>query len=412
MLASFGLYQNPWLNTVSCIVLPVSIGLFYAYSQLVNRQAHIWNVPLFKVFAKRMFRPTLSVGGVLSGLISDTGKLLGKNSNAMFDRVVLGVAILVPLAGLVVMLLGTADPNFGRLVQSWYSMVFVNISWVGLLKLLCMGTLTVLLLAIEKAWREPFECLNDGSERQLDDVVFGIVMSGILIIYVAFLAVQLEYLIVGELPVDYKQAEHMVKSGFWQMLVLSVVNAGLFFIIYKKTGSVAQHILRVFIIASGFLMLSTAWKMSMYVYNYGFSYEKLFASYTTVFSLFVFVYLVIASFSKQRKNIVRTIAFTALWAYSVAAVSPIERLIFHSNVYLAENTNSKVILSQLSQLSLDVLNDVRPALRPILQAQLSFTAQYPADSQIWNNWIQRQEAVFCQRPWYEKNLSIVLVCPE
>jgi len=133
---------------------------------------------------------------------------------------------------------------------------------------------------------------------------------------------------VTRLPENFRKAELLVISGFWQLFVLAVLNTGLFLMVYKRTGWEAQMILRIFILASSLLMVSAACKVWLYSYTFGLSYEKFFAMYTALFGLCILIYLVVASFSVMRFNVVRVIAFGSLWGYAVATVSPIEKFIF------------------------------------------------------------------------------------
>ena len=181
----------------------------------------------------------------------------------------------------------------------------------------------------------------------------------------------------------------------------------MFFTVYKNTGTVAQFILRIFIVASGLLLLSAAWRMGMYVYWYGLSYEKFFASYTTVFALGVFVYLLIASFAQERKDVFCFIAFAALWSYGVATVLPIERIIFKTNVQLSQLKQSRVDLNELRMLSTDVLDDVKSHL----STSNAGTNAQSIELHNWSRWIDRLESKYCHRQWYEKNLSLVTQCP-
>ena len=145
----------------------------------------------------------------------------------------------------------------------------------------------------------------------------------------------------------------------------------------------------------------------MYVYWYGLSYEKFFATYTTLFALFVFVYLVIASFAKERKNVFCFIAFAALWSYGVATVLPVERIIFKSNMQLSQLKRSNIDMEELRMLSTDVLVDVRSHFNPVLAK----TNEQKVEFSRWNQWANRLEAKYCHRNWYEKNLSLLAQCP-
>jgi len=180
-----------------------------------------------------------------------------------------------------------------------------------------------------------------------------------------------------------------------------MLNTALFLTVYKKTGTTVQYILRIFIAASSLLLLSAAWRMSLYVYWYGFSYEKFFASYTTVFSLLIFVYLLLASLSKQRKDVFKVMAFAALWSYALATVLPIEKIIFNTNVELAKRSSSRINLYELQELSIDVISDARDVFyKPDSKDHLSIS---------WDSWARSLEFKHCSQPWYESNLSSVMM---
>jgi len=146
--------------------------------------------------------------------------------------------------------------------------------------------------------------------------------------------------------------------------------------------------------------------MGMYVYWYGFSYEKFFASYTTIFALLVFAYLLIASFSTKRKDVFKFIAFAALWSYGVATVTPVERIIFNSNVKLSQLADSRVELYELQQLSLDVVGDAKR-----LMANNIATSKLTSNQlNQWGKWVERQQTRNCDRDWYERNWSLISAC--
>jgi hypothetical protein len=332
--------------------------------------------------------------------------IAGKQDATLNKRIIKGVVLLIPVALLVLVLLSSADENFSNLISSSFVSLITALNLSIIAKVICIFMLAVILLACLHAWKTPFEYTENKLLVALDNVVIGIVMGGILFIYCLFLWLQLDYLMMDSLPENFSTTEKIVKSGFWQLFFLSILNTGLFFAVYKNTGAAAQVILRVFIIASGLLLLSAAWRMGMYVYWYGFSYEKFFAIYTTLFALLVFLYLVIASFSKARKDVFKFIAFAALWSFSVATVTPVERIIFDTNVALAQQSGSRVQLYELQQMSADILGEVRTLLEQESVKPTLTKEQFGG----WSRWLVLQERDNCNRVWYESNLSLKGVC--
>ncbi len=407
MAISFSLYENPWLKIITCIVLPASVGIFYAYSQLTNGKQSFWGLQLLKTLVKRCVTPLRHLGEAVYYCRSRIAFVKGKQDKNLNKRIFKGLLLLSPLAVFVVVLLGSADDNFASLTSNIFINFFGLLNFAMIAKVLCIVILCVLLLAMLHAWKSPFDFTEEKVVISLDDVVVGIVMGGVLLIYGLFLWLQLDYLLIGSLPESFTATEKIVKSGFWQLFFLTILNTGLFFAVYKNTGAAAQIILRVFIVASGLLLLSAAWRMGLYVYWYGFSYEKYFASYTSLFALLVFVYLLAASFSKERKDVFKFIAFAALCSYGVATVTPVERIIFNTNVALSQSSDSRVGLYELRQMSADILGDVKGLVNDAESAaRIGVT-----EVQNWKSWVNKQERKHCDRAWYESNLSLVSACP-
>lgn len=411
IILSFSLFENPWLKLISCFLLPISAAVFYAYSQIPERGKYYWNLNFLNALFNRVKLPLQFIKSAWTTLTSIAKSVFGESGSRLGQRVGKGLLVFLPIAALVLILLGSADQAFSNILERLSQNILINFNWVFFLKALCILLLAIGLMSGLLAWQEPVahNCIKSTdltNKKNIDSVVAGIVMIGVTVIYGLFLLLQLEHLIVDTLPIDFTQAEQIVKSGFWQLFFLSILNVALFFTVYKNTTIIAQIILRVFIIASGFLLLSAAWRMGLYVYYYGLSYEKFFASYTTLFALFIFVYLVNASFIEHRKNIFRFIAFCSLWSYGIATTLPIEKIILNTNIALTEHADTRVKFGYLQALSADVLKDIQE----LKKEPFSNTKYMASDQLAWNIWLIKQSETNCKREWYEQNISLILNC--
>jgi len=416
VILSFSLFENPWLKLISCCVLPWLFAFFNCYSQLENKETYYWNGDFLfelKLRTELPFRSLRKTQDLMFELLFN--QLSGSSSNVAL-RFGKGLLCLIPIAAIVIFLLSSADASFAKVIDDFGIHLLKNLSWVLLAKVSCVVLMTLLLVSSFTTWKTPF-IYNGAKTKDLiskpvwDSVVVGVVIVCLLIIYALFLYLQLEHLFVDTLPDNFSQAEHIVKSGFWQLLFLSVLNVILFFIVYKNTNLTTQNLLRVFIIASGLLLISAAWRVALYIYYFGLSYEKFFACYTTLFALLIFVYLVVTSFVLQRRNIFRVIAFTALWFYGVITMVPVEKVILSSNVVLAKLPNSRINLNHLQALSVDVLNDVRLTTGFSTQ-KLNHLHIHNNDSGSWEGWLQNKSQIDCRRNWYEKNISLLRNCDD
>jgi hypothetical protein len=243
----------------------------------------------------------------------------------------------------------------------------------------------------------------------IDPIISGIVLGGILIIYLFFLWVQLQRLWVGSLPFDFRETEHLVKSGFWQLFFLSIINILIYFFTYRKTHLLVQRILAAFTFASFLLLSSAGYRMGLYITYYGLSYEKFFASYTVLFCTILFIWLISRLFIGRRSNIIKFLIILFIWMYSAAAIFPVEQFILRTNVALSKLSESRIRLFELTMLSPDVLALVKNYQQQgVLQEKIPYFPHEgsgkPENNFDWTPWIKKQEKRVAEKKWYEYNL--------
>lgn len=398
MIVSFALYDNPFLKGFSLLFLPPLFVLFYHYSFLKERAQVYWDASLlFKLFER-----CLDLFGQFGQALKSHIRFISFRTahDAIIKRVLVGILLLLLISTiLIVPILSSADAAFAASVHKIVDWIQTFISATVLGKSIATVVLSVITLAALLAWAKTFSVETCTQERKpLDPVVSGIVLTGILVLYLLFLGLQVQHLWMGTLPFDFKEVEQTVKSGFWQLLFLSVVNIGFYFFIYKKTLPAIQHLLTAFTIASLLLLASAAHRMTLYVISYGLSYEKFFASYTVLFCAILFVWLISRLFVAKRADILKFLVVLFLWMYALVTLLPVEQLILNTNIKLAERPETRINLSELTMLSPDVLSLVK-------HHQRSGVIQIIPD---WIDWISVQEQHLAQKKWYEKNLTNIL----
>ena len=307
-------------------------------------------------------------------------------------------------------LLSSADVVFAGKIQFTYDWFKDILSIPFIYKLLTFIALSVLFFSLLVAWSRRFDYTEkEESGRKIDPIVSGIVLGGVLCLYLLFLWVQINRLWVGTLPFDFKETESLVKSGFWQLFFLSVINVAIYFFTYKKTIPLVQRILIAFTVASLLLLSSAGYRMGLYVTYYGLSYEKFFASYTVIYSALLFIWLISRLFIKQRSNIVKFLVVLFLWMYAIVSILPVEQFILRTNVALSYLEESRIRLFELTMLSPDVLALVKEYQQQgVLEEKVDYLAQEGTNKSEedfdWNPWIERQEKVVSDKVWYERNL--------
>ena len=414
ILLSYSIYDNPFLKITSLLVLPAMFTAFYNQAFLSDKEIKLWNFEFILKIASRFF----SFLAKLSQTVALYLNLIipaGKTKKHIIVRVAGGIILFLMIALTVfIPLLSSADAVFADKAQVIYNWFLNILSLPFMYKLLTCIVLIVLFFSALTAWSMRFDYKEkEGVDKKIDPIISGIVLGGVLCLYLLFLWVQINRLWVGALPLDFKETENLVKSGFWQLFFLSIINILIYFFTYRKTMLWVQRILTVFTIASLFLLISAGYRMGLYVTYYGFSYEKFFASYTVIYCAILFIWLIIQLFIKQRANILKFLIFLFLWMYAAVSVLPVEQFMLRTNVALAGLKESRIRLFELTMLSPDVLSLVKKYQQQGLLKEnagyLSREKENKSSEEFdWNPWIKRQEKIISDKVWYEKNLVNII----
>ncbi|OGJ84066.1 hypothetical protein A2529_04720 [Candidatus Peribacteria bacterium RIFOXYD2_FULL_58_15] len=391
---SYSLYENPYVKAVNMAVLPILFASYWIMTSTRQHQTVVWNL----LWVKRLLERGLGIVGQGQHAVSLVVCAVipgGERRSDLVKRIALGCGIFAAAASILfIPLLSGADSAFANMMQDFYRAVIAIIAFDTIMKIVVFIVLSLLILAGLIQWTKEEEFSGHTDMKHMDAVVSGIVLGGILLLYVLFLFTQLQTLWVYELPQQFLDTEQLVKSGFWQLFFLSGINVLLFLLYYRRTSKPVQTMLIAFMFASLFLLLSAAKRMGMYVFYYGFSYEKFFAAYTVVFAVFLFVRLITALFQSGKTDILRYLVIAFIWMYAVATILPVEQMIFRANRALARRADSRIDMLELRMLSGDVYD---------LAGEESL---HNAD---WNDWLAKKSAITDEKRFYEFTLTDVLL---
>lgn len=389
---SFSLWENPYLKIINILLLPFALSIAFNYALNRNRTFD----PRFIALSileriSLLLKLRDAVRLIMGKLSTNRGK-----DRILAYKVILGLALFAVLALTVfIPLLSAVDPQFAELMGGVVDWFYRLLSFRYMGRIIFTVVATLLLISYFLSFEERFLETKQSSPKNntIDSVVSGIVLGGVLLLYLVFLALQFSHLWVNELPFDFHQTEQLVKSGFWQLFILSIINIIFFLGYFKKTGSTVQNILKAFTVASLLLLVSAGHRMFLYAFFYGLSYEKFFASYTVIYCSFLFVWLAYQLFANRDSNLFKYLMFSLLWMYSIATILPVERIIFSFNENLSHKPDSRIKMNELQMLSYDAL-------------PLAAAYQDDADQQnSWCLWAKNQIQTVKAKQWYEKNLA-------
>jgi len=388
---SYLFYSNPFIKAINIFIYPMLGFLFINYGYLHDKEKRYWGINFISNFISRFF----SFFGKIINAINYYIKMLSPRKQGTTLKVIIGIILLLLIALTIIFpLLSSADPVFGNKLAVVYDFINKYIAEIVIAKIIFFIIFSILLFSFLLAWAKIFNYPEkQENEKKVDSIISGIVLSGIFIIYLLFLWIQIERLWIGSLPFEFRETENLVKSGFWQLFFLSGLNTLIYFFTYRKTNALVQKILVAFNLASLLLLFSAGQRMAFYVVNYGFSYEKFFASYTVIYCAILFGWLFFCLFRKERANILKFLVFLFLWMYAIITVLPIEQFILHANVNLSKRSESRIHLFELTMLSTDVLSSVK---------------KYKSEGVLkddWQPWILKQEKRLAEKRWYEYNFN-------
>lgn len=395
---SFALYENPFFKVFGLLSFPVLLALFYTYAFVDQKKEIDWDgLFIFKIIKHCLSFFLFLITSVR--LLVDSVYDKENGDMGIVKRVVIGLALLLFSLLIIIPLLSSADPLFAQKLKPFYDAIIDILSTSIVAKIIVFVVLSIGTLTALMAWGRPLIIAGPTKIVARDIVITSIVLGGIFIIYLLFLSIQLDRLWVGELPFDFKETENLVKSGFWQLLFLSLVNLAIFFFLYRKTVPLGQKLLGLFSLASILLLVSSAQRMALYVTHYGFSYEKFYASYAVLFCAILFIWLISRLFINKKSNVVKFLAFQFLWMFALVSIFPVELFILKSNMTLVNLPDSKIILSEMTMLSPDVLSQIK-------KYKIEGKLKEESESD-WDSWIAKQEKRIEDKRWYEFTLSAI-----
>ena len=399
IIISFLLYDNPFVKVVTLFVWPVSFIVFYNYAFLNDRHEKKWDLSFaLHLFVERLLAIFGNIGKsailYLEFIIPANDKykkIIARVLIGLILFIVISLAVLIPL-------LSSADTAFEGAVRVVYDWIIKILSLPFAYRLFFAVIMAVVLFAAAVTWGREFNYRKKEKEAvSVDSIVAGIVLGGVLMMYLLFLCIQFSRLWVGSLPFDFKITESLVKSGFWQLFVLTLINIFIYFLTYKKTSLFVQKILLAFTSASLLLLVSAGHRVGLYVFFYGFSYEKFFASYTVLYCALLFFWLIIRLISHKKTDIFKSAVVLFIWMYAIITVFPVEQFIFRSNMALYQSEDSRIRLSELSMLSPDVLGLVKKYEKTEIFKR--------GETFDWKPWVESREKTIAEKKWYERNIT-------
>ena len=399
---SFSLYENSFFKSVNIFVFPLVLAWFYNYGMVLDKE-NLWfdRIVMHRVFLRSTQKVIRYIRPAFWAYVSWVRALTNLDEDVI-RRVSLGLIGFCVALLVVIPLLYTSDELFAAKIDAILDWPLSVLSWPNLYKVYGFIVITVTAFASAAAWRGSWKLSDVATNRRVDALIASIVLVGVLLIYALFIATQIERLWVHRLPIDFETTERWVKSGFWQLIVLTFLNSGFFIFLYRKTDGFVQLLLSAFCLASLLILISAGHRMYLYVANYGLSHEIFYACYSVVFCALLLLYLAYVSVTYVKANILKYAMFLFLWMYASVSIVPVERIIFESNVALTKRSEH-INLMWIALQSTDVLPR---AIQLVNSKELVHKAAF--NERRWRVWINGTSMDAGEKAWHQHNIGSII----
>ncbi len=230
--------------------------------------------------------PATLFANVFFGFFAQPFTALGKPFNAFaslfsgrnrrVSYVAVGLLVAIPVAGIVLALLFSADGAF-----SHFGALLIDGLDLGnaLFHIVCV--FVVLILFYSFLWNLKYKPENyytpkPPASAKLEPMAVGIVLSVLLAIYLLFSVVQVAFLFGGaRLPEGLTYSEY-ARSGFFQLIAAAALNFIIFALAlrFTKPSRAIRWLLLGLLAATGMLLVSGVTRLSMYIAEYGLTWLR------------------------------------------------------------------------------------------------------------------------------------------
>lgn len=410
LILSYALYENPFYKACNIIALPAIFG-FIILRKSASKSDYLFDdgIKLLYLICYAVFGP---LGYIQRSFLAQWRWFTYSLSTFVRFRspvarsVIKGISVFLLLAVLLIVpLLSAADSTFASVFEQFYLMIRDVIEAIFekefIWKLICLAGISLCVLTTFFAWHYDYsKSITRKDAAEHDSIAAAIILSGIMLLYLIFIAIQLEKLFLNMLPVNFPETEKYVKQGFWQLVFLSTINIYLVLIYFRRTTKQVQTILVSFTFVSLALLFSAAHRMLLYVSLHGLSYEKFYASYTVLYCVILFGLLLYAFFAANPRSILHDAVVVVIWMYAVVGVLPVEKCIVVFNQQMHARQGSRIDLEDMKMLSVDVL--------PYVQKHRQALEKTPHAQGSWSNvsqWIETTDKKLQKKRWFEHSLT-------
>ena len=393
---SYTISDNPlWRQTnFLAILIFLSITILLIIDEFIYKDSLLGFV---KRITFNIFKP---LDNFVKPLIWSEEIIKEETKRKELKRILLGILISLPIAGITLIFLTSADMIFARTVEATLSKIFGLFSASIYYRIVYSFVIGFYLFGVIYLVLTHQKEVKTGAikvPKKKDTLIFNIVLSVILIIYSIFIIIQFKYLFAGgKLPYGLSYAEY-ARRGFFELLMLSGLNIGLILLSCEfkvqrtaKVDKVNNSLLYTLCTVTIILLSSSFYRMYLYSSDFGLTRLRL---YVFTFLAFELTGLLITYFYIRKPQFNILLVYTALCLsfYVLLNIMPADYLIA-KNLMNKHQKEPDFNISYVMTLSLDAA--------PIVEKLLDTPEYGPAAQRYFENNLKN-----CEKDWRSYNLA-------
>lgn len=405
---SYVFYDNILFHNLNLLIIPI---LVFVHIVLITRpNSFRWDTLKFMTLLSVKLREGIQY----SLAICKKGfKRLFHNMNAQtmqtMKRIIIGLAIGVPLLLLITGLLMSADVVFQEVVlrlpqfilQFNFMEGLFRFAFIILSGLLFFGVFQVLYVRAK-----PVDRVEDHQKQNAhwDSITAVTILVMLNSVYVLFAVIQFTYFFSDGLTDGFTYAEY-ARKGFFELVFVTLINWTIltsFLKLVQETRNGMKRTMKLMysllIIMSGILLASAYQRLSMYEAAYGFTLDRILAHAFMIFLMVIFAYTFIRVWM-ERISLLHFYLIAGLIFYTVLNAVNIEQIVVDNNLERYEQTGKADVyyLDSLSYTGWDGLIELYemdpdyPDLQAVLQERQQWVEQQPQGS--WQSFNFKRQKV-------------------
>lgn len=283
------IFTNEFLNFSSFIL--VIILNTYLYIQAINQKNE-------NTFAWDRFKSYTSVFSYILRPLSLIFKIKIKDfeleNKKKIIKVIIGILISVPILIFILIFLKNADPIFDNITKD----LILNLDLKFFKKPIIFTVVFIYFLCIFKFFQKYTHLNKEMQSKNIkeDEIIFTILFL-VNILYLAFILVQVKYLVFNYKLPDGITYSSYARDGFFQLVFLSVFNLLISFI-SQNSINIKKTYMKLIVIATNistlFLIYSAFFRMKLYQDAYGLTRLRVLVYLFLIFEIFILLYNILS----------------------------------------------------------------------------------------------------------------------